>query len=543
MQQLNEKIIKINSKPVEQAVLSRLLYGKTIYFTNSFEANWLARRHCNLTVMKLSSDFLGLNLIESTSNRETVNFETINSIDDLLATRPTGRRRLMDNRSGDYPSDNRQDNYKLMNERSADAYEFESGNFVQHFGLTFRMQSPYYAPFAQKITALKESGLIANLLAKWSRSSACDANRDRNLYSNSNVPDLHNDKLSTVYGHIVQDEPEPDYGEESGLTHDARHTEEARVEHSSMDGSLLVDFARLNMAKFKKTENSSINNVRTNHFRANSRSTDRQSYYVTERLRKSNSLTGWLAKLLRPNRSSSQYPWLKRICYLLALSLSLTCLIVLVELLVGARRREENEADEQENVRRAPEGSKELNDCESGGNLGRQNSSNRGNAIDGNSDGTSRAPDKSQRQTNRKQSSTNGRLHPSTRSSAARSSAAEPPEQRADDELVDDRHLVAVCELSNLASGNCTGDNYTSESLVGEYYRADGRTMGAYGLCSADETATAGYITGDYAGDYAGDYTVDNYPDNAHRFSNQQFHADPFTSSTNHAEHHGSFVA
>lgn len=542
MQQLNEKIIKINSKPVEQAVLSRLLYGKTIYFTNSYEANWLARRHCNLTVMKLSADFLGLNLIDS--GRSEANLDAISSLADLF-TRPTGRHRLMDYRSGDYPGDNRQDNYKLMNER----YEFESSNFVQHFGLTFRMQSPYYASFARKISALKESSLIANLLAKWSRSSACDANRDRNLYSNSNGPDLHK-----PYGHI------DDYDEV--LMPDAR--DEARVDaHGSMDGSLLADFARLNMAKFKKTENSSINNVRTNHFRANSRSTDRQSYYVSER--KSGSLTVWLARLLKPivgRSTSSEHPWLKRICYLLALSLSLTCLIVLVELLVGARRRKQS--DEEENVRL--EGSKELDDCESGGNLA--NASSR--VVDGNSDGTDRTQDK--RQTNRKQSSKNGRQHPSARSAArsstkscarsssrpssrpsARSSArsSEPLEQQAEIEPVDD--LVAVCELSDLAEGNCAGANY-NESLVTDYYRTDGHAMGAYGLCSTDEPTmanytveqTTGYTTDyapDYTTDYAADYTADNYQDNAHHFSNQQFHDDPYTSSSNHAEQHGSFVA
>lgn len=495
MQQINEKIIKINSKSIEQAVHKRLLYGKTIYLTNEFEARWLARTHCNLTVMKLSADFLGLNLIDSAVNREAASFGALSNL-----VRQTSR--LMDYRSDlssnypdhshEYPSDNRQDNYKLMNERpvNRDAYEFESASFVQHFGLTFREQSPYYSAFAQKITALKESSLIANLLHKWSR-SACD----RNLYSNSNEADLHNDKLDARhrYGHIG----EPDYdGEENGH-------EEARIDsvHRPTDEPLLVDFARLNMAKFKKTENASINNARTNHFRANSKSTDRQ-LYATERLKRAGSMTGRLVGLFKQiaNSSSSEHPWLNRICYLLALSLSLTCSIVLVELLLGARRRSKNDAKDS----KREDG--EDNEAE---NLSR----NAENGTDENSvDRVSgRGPRKS-RQTNKKQTSKNG-LHLSTKPSIKLS---EPLEQPVND-VGHRQDLVAVCELNDLASENCA--DYPNDRLANEAYRTDSRTIGTYRLCSVDGTAG---------------YSADNYPDNTHRFANQQFefHADPFTTSS-----------
>lgn len=517
MQQLNEKIIKINSKSVEQAVLRRLLYGRTIYLTNDFEARWLARKHCNLTVMKLGADFLGLNLIDSTVNRAAASFEPLH---DLLAAA-----RLMDYRSaGDqYPSDNRQEgNYKLMNERPvnrASAYEFESASFVQHFGLTFRMQSPYYRLFAQKISALKESSLIANLLHKWSRSSACDANR--NLYSNSNDSndlDLHNDKLDAAYGHLVP-AGLPDYDE----TNARQAEEDTRAVHRSTDGSL--DFARLNMAKFKKTENSSLNNVRTNHFRANLKSSDRQSYYAMDGLTKAGSLTGRLTRLLKQiaNSSSAQHPWLNRICYLLALSLSLTCSIVLVEhFLVGAKRRGKCKADKQPDEQLLDENARAAEDSQGDGELEGVLDQNAPNDIsNGNLNRTTSKTMAStkDRKANRRQSSKSGRQHSSTRLSELLEQPANAGEQV---DPLDD--LVAVCELSDLAGANC--ENYASDSLADENYRTDSRSVGAYRLCSADGTG----------------YSADHYPDNTHRFANQQFHADPFTSTTMHTEH-GAFVA
>ena len=290
--------MRINSKRIEQITLANLLNGNTIYFTNDFEARWLAGKHCNLTVMKLDSNFLDLILIES--RNEMTRLERDHElIHDL----------------------NSQSSLRDFNELNANGnnYEFESSsNFIQHFGLIFRRQSPYYHLFAQKILET-QSNLIANLLYKWSRS-------DSDCIKNSN--DLHNHKLDSLHT--------PNYGSIFNIGHSnvqiSNDSKDNRPSSAHSDNSMLVD-VQTKMAKFKKIETNIKNNVQTNHFKANSKSDKNQFYYAITEF-KSNTLTNWLASLLKQiaASSSSKYQWLNRIFILFAIAISLTCLLVLVEL-------------------------------------------------------------------------------------------------------------------------------------------------------------------------------------------------------------------
>lgn len=301
MQQINEKLIKINSKSIEQSLLDRLLYGKTIYFTNDYEARYLAGRYCNLTVMKLDANFLGVNLINSRRKRAN------------------GRMQI-----------NHQSNERMNQARNEgddtfaeQRYEFDASDFVQHFGLTFRKRSPYSHLFAEQIITLNENGLIANLLDKWSRSSVCDSIRNGNLYSNSNDQaylNLHNDRPA-----------------------DGPLRQRNAVKHN-----LLAHYgsAHSSMAKLKKLEHSNAH-VASNHvqngdqFRTDTGSVHR-FYYATESstakstTTRFGSLLSRLFKQLQADRASiGEYRWLNRIFYLLALGLSMTCLLVLGELFIA----------------------------------------------------------------------------------------------------------------------------------------------------------------------------------------------------------------
>lgn len=359
MQQINEKIIKINSKKVEKSLLKQLLYGKTIYFTNDFEARFLAKKHCNLTVMKLDSSFLGLNLINSNVYKEDGihNDQYLRNNKDKLIN---------------YRSNNLRDNQhsKKQIDELKNAYEFESSNFVQLFGLTFRMQSPYYHLFVQKIITFKENNLIANLLHKWSNSrSACDSIRNSNLYSND--LDLHNNELNdNLQMHSMDnsmDESELNFEEysskyssqdkssdnskQSSKDHYKDNSEHNFIDNSkinskvsSIENLMQVD---TNWPKYKKIEN----NVQTNHFRAITKS-DQINYAKNIKL---NTLTNWLSKLFKKFKkllsNSSMNPGLNRIFYLFALGLSLTCLLVLVELFIAVLTNKEIDKNLDKNNR------------------------------------------------------------------------------------------------------------------------------------------------------------------------------------------------
>lgn len=381
MQQINEKLIKISSKSIEQSTLTRLLIGKTIYLTNDYEARWLARKHCNLTIRKLDLNFLSLNLVNSNVYKRIENEQKlkITNLDDnqLLQTDISTRINYQSNFFSSLRANNfyqaflneqhqteRTDlNQKRMLKQQS-AYEFESGDLVQYFGLTFPRHSPYLRLFEEKIITFKESNLIANLLYKWSRSFTCDTLSNSNLYSSLNDDlndelNLHNSRLAIDYELDNMNklnrktfEPESVLDEEKRkdsmqVAEHSLHNSVQRnqldnimpvdgdlnaIDISSTSGNKIIKTSKTNMAKYKKTEN----NVKTNRYHS-TKKTD-QFYCETEN-ETITSTDNWFNRLFKQIKANSllsiKYPSLNRIFYLFALALSFSCLLVLVELFIA----------------------------------------------------------------------------------------------------------------------------------------------------------------------------------------------------------------
>uniref|UniRef100_A0AAN0N6H5 Glutamate receptor ionotropic kainate-3 like protein n=1 Tax=Polyphagotarsonemus latus TaxID=1204166 RepID=A0AAN0N6H5_9ACAR len=299
MQQINDKIYKINSDQGKKVFLERLIQGNTIYLTNEFEANYLKSKFCNLTIMKLNEKFLGLDLIKYNSlndkndqfelqleNKEKnikSTFKSLNKID----FKKSYFHKLIDLLMNKKVNEDKKPN-KFKNK----VYNFDSNSLIQNFGLTFQFQSPYHQVFEQKIITLKEKNLIASLLYKWKKlTSPCNSKENFNSWFSFNS---HN--LDDQYLH--NNRPIP------------------------VDG---------NIEKFKNSEN----NLKANHFRTNLKFD--QSYCATEDKSNSwiNSLLNKFFKITNCSFSDEKNPWLKRIIFLLALGLSISCLMVLIEIFIS----------------------------------------------------------------------------------------------------------------------------------------------------------------------------------------------------------------